>query len=92
MTKLSALTLPVAISLALVSGASVAQDRPNTTLVQKSKASATASKANKSTSAAPAQRGVAGEPVDAKRTTPTGTRTAPSTEAMPHDCQGNADA
>ena len=38
MTRFSARTLPVAIVLAVFATASVAQDRPNNTLVQKSKA------------------------------------------------------
>ena len=49
MTSLSARTVPVAIALALLAAASLAEDRPNTTLVQKSKGSAvTASTTQKS--------------------------------------------
>ena len=40
MSSLSARTVPVAFALALLSAASGAEDRPNTTLVQKSKTSA----------------------------------------------------
>jgi hypothetical protein len=45
MTRLSARTLPVAIVLALFATASVAEDRPNTTLVQKSKSATQKSRA-----------------------------------------------
>ena len=91
MRHLSALSIPVAVALALAAGASVAQERPNTTLVQKSKATAASSKAGKTTPQA--QRGSAGGPVDAKSVTPAATQTSPSTGSMPHDCQGgDADA
>ena len=40
MTRLSARALPVAVVLALFATASVAEDRPNNTLVQKSKTTA----------------------------------------------------
>ena len=56
MASLSARTVPVALALALMSAASVAEDRPNTTLVQKSKSSAvTPSATQKSRAQAPAQ-------------------------------------
>ena len=42
MTSLSARTVPMALALALVATASLAEERPNTTLVQKSKSSAVA--------------------------------------------------
>jgi hypothetical protein len=88
MRHLSALSVPVAVALALAAGASFAQERPNTTLVQKSKATAASSKAGKTTPQASAQRGSAGGTVDAKSVTPAATQTAPSTGSMPHDCQG----
>ena len=87
MRHLSALSVPVAVALALAAGASFAQERPNTTLVQKSKPTATSSKAGKTTPQASAQRGSAGT-VDAKSVTPAATQTSPSTGSMPHDCQG----
>ena len=40
MASLHARMVPVALALALMSAASFAEDRPNTTLVQKSKSSA----------------------------------------------------
>ena len=56
MASLSARTVPVALALALMSSASVAEDRPNTTLVQKSKSSAvTPSAAQKSRAQTPAR-------------------------------------
>jgi hypothetical protein len=78
------------MALALAAGASFAQERPNTTLVQKSKAPATSSKTGKTTPQASAQRGSAAGNVDAKSITPAATQTAPSTGSMPHDCQGGA--
>jgi hypothetical protein len=45
MTRLSARTLPVAVVLALFATASLAEDRPNTTLVQKSKSTTQKSRA-----------------------------------------------
>ena len=88
MRHLSALSVPVAVALALAAGASFAQERPNTTLVQKSKATAASSKPAKTTPQASAQRGGAGGTVDAKSVTPAATQPAPSTGSMPHDCQG----
>ena len=53
MASLIARTVPVALVLAVMSSASFAQDRPNTTLVQKSKSSAvTPAAASKSKSQA----------------------------------------
>jgi hypothetical protein len=93
MRNLSALSIPVAIALALAAGASFAQERPNTTLVQKSKATAVSSKSAKTSAPSSAQRGSAGGTVDAKSITPAATQTAPSTGSMPHDCHGgDADA
>jgi hypothetical protein len=89
MKNLSALSLPVAITLALVSGASTAQDRPNTTLVQKSKTNVQSlSKADKNIGQSTAQPSGASGRVDGKRITPTATQTAPATEAVQHDCHG----
>ena len=51
---LFARTLPLALVVAFAATASVAQDRPNTTLVQKSKSSAAAPAAKKSSAQAPA--------------------------------------
>ena len=51
MTRLFARTVPVALALAFASATSLAQDRPNTTLVQKSKSSAVAPAATKKSSA-----------------------------------------
>jgi hypothetical protein len=45
MTRLFARTFPAAVVLALFATASVAEDRPNTTLVQKSKSSTQKSRA-----------------------------------------------
>ena len=89
MKHLSALSFPVAIALALVANAASAQDRPNTTLVQKSKSTAAPSKASKAGVQSSAQPGVAAGRADAKGITPTTTRTAPAPEAMPHDCHGS---
>jgi hypothetical protein len=89
MKHLSTLSFPVAIALALVANAAFAQDRPNTTLVQKSKSTAAPSKAGKTGVQSSAQPAAAAGRVDAKGVTPTTTRIAPATEAMPHDCHGS---
>lgn len=93
MRSLSALSIPVAFALALAAGASCAQERPNTTLVQKSKATAASSKDGKAASPSSTQRANSGGTVDAKSITPATTKTSPSTGTMPHDCHGgDADA
>jgi len=90
MKNLSALSTAVAVALALAAGASFAQERPNTTLVQKSKATAASSKTGKAAPQSATQRGSA---VDAKSITPATMQTAPATGSRPHDCQGgDADA
>ena len=56
MASLHARIVPVALALALMSSASFAEDRPNTTLVQKSKSSAvTPAAAQKSRAQTPAR-------------------------------------
>lgn len=88
MNRLSPLWLPLAVTLALLSGASAAQDRPNTTLVQKSKA--TPVSASKAKAAAPSAAQLSGtsERGDLKRSPGSATSTAPASEAMQHDCHG----
>jgi hypothetical protein len=90
MTSLSARTVPVALALALLAAASMAEDRPNTTLVQKSKSSAvTSSTAQKSrTPAATPVNGDATVKAGSKQRAPaTGTSTPTaeqSYEGCPH--------
>ncbi|HEX7499620.1 MAG TPA: hypothetical protein VF524_04860 [Polyangia bacterium] len=92
MKKLSPLSVPFAVAFALLSGASTAQDRPNTTLVQKSKASLLSSSKAKAPTQSPAQLSGASERSGAKRNSPS-PRTAPTTEEMHHGCHGmDADA
>jgi len=91
MASLSARTIPVALALALVSAASVAEDRPNTTLVQKSKSSAvTPSATQKSRAQTPAQVNGSTATVKAgsKQGTPAADTTAPASERSYEGCQG----
>ena len=95
MKSLSALALPVAVTLALVATASTAEDRPNTTLVQKSKAAAvsTAKAAKATPSSTPLTGAKAAGAADRLGTKPGApTSSAPATEGF-HDCHGmGADA
>ena len=89
MTSLSARTVPVALALALLAAASMAEDRPNTTLVQKSKGSAvTASTTQKSrTQAATPVNGDTTIKAGSKQGVPaTGTST-PTAEQSYEGCQ-----
>ena len=88
MKKLSPLWLPLAVTLALLSGASAAQDRPNTTLVQKSKASPVSSSKAKSPAPSAAQLSGTSESGDLKRSPRSSASPAPSAEGMQHDCHG----
>ena len=87
MTSLSARTVPVAFALALLSMASQAEDRPNTTLVQKSKSSAV------TTSTAQKQRTQAQTPVSGDATVKAGNKqgttggAAPTAEKSYEGCQ-----
>ena len=88
MKSLSALTVPVAIALALLSAASTAQDRPNTTLVQKSKASvSTSSKATKAAQAPTAMSGANTFGAGAKQGA-AGGQAAPTAERAYEGCHG----
>ena len=89
MTSLSARTVPVALALALLAAASMAEDRPNTTLVQKSKSSAvTSSTAQKARTPATPVNGDATVKAGSKQGAPaTGTSTPTaeqSYEGCPH--------
>lgn len=88
MKKLSPLSVPFAVAFALLSGASTAQDRPNTTLVQKSKASPLSSSKAKTPTQSPAQLSGASERSGAKRNSPPSPQTAPTTEEVHHGCHG----
>ena len=68
MKHLPARTVPVALALAFLSAASFAEQRPNTTLVQKSKVTAAQS------SPAAKARTPAATPIDAASTTKAGAR------------------
>ena len=84
----SVLSLGLAMTFALLSAASAAEDRPNTTLVQKSKPSmATSSAATK------AAKGQAATPTSATSTVKTGARqgapmSAPTAEPAYEGCHG----
>jgi len=91
MTRLFARTLPAAVVLALFATASVAEDRPNTTLVQKSKSSTvTPSAAQKSRAQAPAQvnGNTATVKAGSKQGAPAADTTAPTAEKSYEGCQG----
>jgi hypothetical protein len=82
------LSLGLAMSIAFLSAASFAEDRPNTTLVQKSRSSAALS--STATKAAKAQ---AATPTSATSTVKTGARQgaptpAPTAEAAYEGCHG----
>lgn len=86
MARLSARTVPLALALALVATASFAEDRPNTTLVQKSKSSAVAPAAQKSRAQAPAAvRGDATVKAGSKQRTPADVST-PTAERSYEGC------
>ena len=88
MASLIARTVPVAFALALMSSASFAQDRPNTTLVQKSKSSAvTGTTASKSKSQAPtAVSGSAAVKAGSKQTVPATDSSSPVSERSYEGC------
>ena len=81
----TALSIPFAVALAFVSGAGAAQERPNTTLVQKAKPAAAAANKSRSTVQSPAP--LSGTSDRAKRSTPIPASTAPAAEAQ-HECGG----
>ena len=86
----SALSVALAVTFALLSGASAAEERPNTTLVQKSKA--TAATSSTATKAAKAQ---AATPTGATSTVKTGAgqgapSTTPIAERSYEGCHGKA--
>ena len=89
MASLSARTVPVALVLALMSSASFAEDRPNTTLVQKSKSSAvTPSAASKSRAQAPTQlNGGATVKAGSKQSLPAADSSAPVSDRSYEGCQ-----
>lgn len=87
MKTLPPLAVPIALALALLAGASAAQDRPNTTLVQKSKAAPTA--LSKTKAAAPSSAQLSGTSErGAKRTAPGSVQTAPGSSEAQHECHG----
>jgi hypothetical protein len=88
MKRLSPLGLPLAVTLALLSGASAAQDRPNTTLVQKAKASPVSSSKAKGPAPSAARLSGTSETGDLKRAPRTSTTPAMSTQGIQHDCHG----
>jgi L,D-peptidoglycan transpeptidase YkuD (ErfK/YbiS/YcfS/YnhG family) len=95
MASLSARTLPVALALALISAASVAEDRPNTTLVQKSKSSAvTPATTQKSRAQAPAQvnGGTAAVKAGSKSSASTTDAATPTAGRSYEGCQGKGGA
>lgn len=87
MTSLFARTVPVALMLALASAASVAEDRPNTTLVQKSKSSAVAQKSRSQPAAAVS--GDATVKAGSKQRAPAAGVSTPSAERSHEGCHGN---
>jgi hypothetical protein len=90
MASLVAQTLPAALVLALMSGASFAQDRPNNTLVQKSKSSAvTPSSATKSKAQTPtAVNGSATVKAGSKQGAPAAETSSPVSEPAYEGCHG----
>ena len=89
MACLSVRTLPLALAVALMSTASFAQDRPNTTLVQKSKSSAVSSTAPKSRAQAPAAvNGSATVKAGSKQSVPAADSSAPMSERSYEGCAG----
>ena len=89
MTSLCARTVPVAFALALMSTASLAEDRPNTTLVQKSKTSAVTPAAKKSRAATPAAvNSSATVKAGSKQSTPATDAAPPTAERSYDGCQG----
>ncbi|MEO5882006.1 MAG: hypothetical protein ABIQ06_06280 [Caldimonas sp.] len=94
MTSLSARMVPVALVLALVSAGSVAEDRPNTTLIQKSKTSAVTSSTPKARTQAPTSvNGAATIKAGTKPGAAAAGAAAPSAERAYEGCEGKgADA
>lgn len=89
MTRLSARTVPVALALALMSTAGLAEDRPNTTLVQKSKTSAVSPAAQKSRAATPtAVNSSATVKAGSKQGTPGAGEATPTAERSHEGCHG----
>ena len=88
MASLLARTVPVALAVALMSSASFAEDRPNTTLVQKSKSSAvTPAPASKSRTQAPtAVSGSSTVKAGSKQSTPAPESSAPVSERSYEGC------
>ena len=82
---LFARTVPLALVVAFAATASVAQERPNTTLVQKSKSSATAPAKKSSTQAPAAVSGDATVKAGSKQRTPE-TSTPASNEPAYEGC------
>ena len=89
MASLFARTVPVAFALALMSTASFAQDRPNNTLVQKSKSSTTqpsAASKSRTQTAAPVN-GSATVKSGSKQSTPAADSSAPVSERSYEGCE-----
>ena len=89
MTSLFARTVPMALALTLTAAASLAEDRPNTTLVQKSKSSAgTPSTTQKSRAQAPTPlNGDATVKAGNKQGAPAAGTTTPTAERSYEGCQ-----
>jgi len=87
MTSLSARTIPVALALALVSMTSMAEDRPNTTLVQKSKSSAATPSAKARTQAQTPVSGDATVKAGSKQGRPATGGATPTAEQSYEGCQ-----
>jgi len=82
MTRLFARTLPAAVVLALFATASVAEDRPNTTLVQKSKSTTPKSR----TQTPAAVSGEATVKAGGKQRTPAAEASTPAAERSYEGC------
>ena len=89
MASLHARMVPVALAVALMSTASFAQDRPNNTLVQKSKSSTTAPAAStksRTQTAAPVN-GSATVKAGSKQSVPAADSSAPVSERSYEGCE-----
>jgi hypothetical protein len=89
MASLHARMVPVALAVALMSTASFAQDRPNTTLVQKSKSSTTtpaAATKSRAQTAAPVN-GSATVKAGSKQSVPAADSSAPVSERTYEGCE-----
>lgn len=89
MKRPSALAVPLVITFAFLSAANAAEERPNTTLVQKAKTSAVASSTASKAIKAPAATSVSNTvKTGAKQAAPTAGQAAPAPEHAYEGCQG----